>query len=160
MSAAQNQYSIGLDKTPANYVPLTPLSFLARSAAVYPDPAEASSARLQDWRMWLDNRLIDVVCPMAYTPDATVFATQIASVRERFVREAKSVFIVPVDFPDAAKLPDDADWLVLLDGDDHRAQHHSMPGTRTLLRWSSDDPGSCRPEGVARHGPHGHAQGL
>jgi fatty-acyl-CoA synthase len=37
MSAAQNQYSIGLDKTQANYVPLTPLSFLARSAAVYPD---------------------------------------------------------------------------------------------------------------------------
>src|SRR4051812_11709600 len=37
MSAAQNQYSIGLDKTPANYVPLTPLSSLARSAAVYPD---------------------------------------------------------------------------------------------------------------------------
>src|SRR5207244_11260958 len=37
MSAAQNQYCIGLDKTPANYVPLTPLSFLARSAAVYPD---------------------------------------------------------------------------------------------------------------------------
>ena len=37
MSAAQNQYSIGLDKTPANFVPLTPLSFLARSAAVYPD---------------------------------------------------------------------------------------------------------------------------
>jgi fatty-acyl-CoA synthase len=38
MSAAQqDQYNIGLDKTPANYVPLTPLSFLARSAAVYPD---------------------------------------------------------------------------------------------------------------------------
>src|SRR5258707_12202662 len=37
MSAAQNQYSIGLDKTPANYGALTPLSFLARSAAVYPD---------------------------------------------------------------------------------------------------------------------------
>src|SRR5215208_3051714 len=37
MSAAQNQYAIGLDKTPANYVPLTPLSFLARSASVYPD---------------------------------------------------------------------------------------------------------------------------
>src|SRR3954452_20318972 len=36
MNAAQNQYSIGLDKTPANYVALTPLSFLARSAAVYP----------------------------------------------------------------------------------------------------------------------------
>ena len=33
----QGQYSIGLDKTRANYVPLTPLSFLERSAAVYPD---------------------------------------------------------------------------------------------------------------------------
>lgn len=52
------------------------------SAAVYPDPVEASATRLQDWRMWLDNRLIDVVCPMAYTPDAAVFATQIASVRQ------------------------------------------------------------------------------
>jgi uncharacterized lipoprotein YddW (UPF0748 family) len=51
------------------------------SAAVYPDPAEANGVRLQDWRMWLDNRLIDVVCPMAYTPDATIFASQIASVR-------------------------------------------------------------------------------
>src|SRR6478736_6124697 len=37
MGGQQNQYDIGLDKTPANYVPLTPLSFLARSAAVYPD---------------------------------------------------------------------------------------------------------------------------
>src|ERR1700733_13262523 len=37
MSAPQTQYGIGLDKTPANYVALTPLSFLARSAAVYPD---------------------------------------------------------------------------------------------------------------------------
>lgn len=34
---SDNQYNIGLDKTPANYVPLSPLSFLARSAAVYPD---------------------------------------------------------------------------------------------------------------------------
>src|ERR1700686_4277738 len=37
MSGNQTQYDIGLGKTPANYVPLTPLSFLARSAAVYPD---------------------------------------------------------------------------------------------------------------------------
>jgi fatty-acyl-CoA synthase len=36
MSGKQSQYDIGLDKTPANYVPLTPLSFIARSAAVYP----------------------------------------------------------------------------------------------------------------------------
>src|SRR6516162_1009354 len=37
MSTKQNQYDIGLDKTPANYVPLTPLSFIARSAAVFPE---------------------------------------------------------------------------------------------------------------------------
>src|ERR1700751_309306 len=37
MNERENQYNIGLDKNPANYVPLTPLSFLARSAAVYPD---------------------------------------------------------------------------------------------------------------------------
>ena len=37
MSGTLNQYEIGLSKTSANYVPLTPLSFLVRSAAVYPD---------------------------------------------------------------------------------------------------------------------------
>src|ERR1700756_5379787 len=37
MSAKQSQYDIGLDKTGANYVPLTPLSFIARSAAVFPN---------------------------------------------------------------------------------------------------------------------------
>ena len=37
MSARQSQYDIGLDKTPANYVPLTPLSFIARSAAAFPN---------------------------------------------------------------------------------------------------------------------------
>ena len=41
MSAKPNQYDIGLDKTPANYVPLTPLSFIARSAAVYPNHTSA-----------------------------------------------------------------------------------------------------------------------
>jgi fatty-acyl-CoA synthase len=33
----QGVYSVGLDQTPANFVPLSPLSFLKRSAAVYPD---------------------------------------------------------------------------------------------------------------------------
>ena len=41
MGERQNQYNIGLDKTAANYVPLTPLSFIARSAAVYPDHVSA-----------------------------------------------------------------------------------------------------------------------
>src|SRR5258708_39077297 len=37
MSGKQSQYSRGLDKTPANFVALTPLRFLVRPAAVYPD---------------------------------------------------------------------------------------------------------------------------
>src|SRR5215467_8039627 len=37
MGSKQSQYDIGLDKNAANYVPLTPLSFLERSAAVYPN---------------------------------------------------------------------------------------------------------------------------
>src|SRR6201997_1259198 len=41
MSAKQSQYDIGLDKTAANFVPLTPLSFIARSAAVYPNHLSA-----------------------------------------------------------------------------------------------------------------------
>jgi fatty-acyl-CoA synthase len=36
MSIDQGHYSAGLDKNPANYVPLSPLSFLERSASVYP----------------------------------------------------------------------------------------------------------------------------
>lgn len=41
MSSDQGQYSTGLDKTAANYVPLSPLSFLARSASVYPNHTSA-----------------------------------------------------------------------------------------------------------------------
>ena len=37
MSTPQGHYSVGLDKTPANFVPLSPLSFLERSANVYPE---------------------------------------------------------------------------------------------------------------------------
>jgi hypothetical protein len=32
-----NPYEIGLDKNAANYVPLTPMGFLLRSASIYPD---------------------------------------------------------------------------------------------------------------------------
>src|SRR5450755_1867086 len=37
----QGHYSIGLDKTAANFVPLSPLSFLERTAAVYPNLTSA-----------------------------------------------------------------------------------------------------------------------
>src|SRR6202140_4960736 len=41
MGGTQNQYGVGLEKTPANFVALTPLSFLARTAEVYPDHTSA-----------------------------------------------------------------------------------------------------------------------
>jgi uncharacterized lipoprotein YddW (UPF0748 family) len=52
------------------------------SAAVFPDAAEASSRRFQDWRFWVENRWIDVLCPMAYTPELDVFTSQIASAHQ------------------------------------------------------------------------------
>ena len=52
------------------------------SVAVVPDPREAATHRLQDWRGWLDAGLVDVICPMAYTTDAGAFAAQIASARQ------------------------------------------------------------------------------
>jgi uncharacterized lipoprotein YddW (UPF0748 family) len=52
------------------------------SAAVWPDPDEASNRRLQDWRGWLQTGLLDVICPMAYTTDAAVFRAQIAGVKQ------------------------------------------------------------------------------
>jgi fatty-acyl-CoA synthase len=39
--SGKSQYDLGLDKNAANYVPLTPLSFLERSAAVYPNHVSA-----------------------------------------------------------------------------------------------------------------------
>jgi uncharacterized lipoprotein YddW (UPF0748 family) len=52
------------------------------SAAVFPDAADAATRRFQDWRFWVENRWLDVLCPMAYTPDAAVFASQIATAKE------------------------------------------------------------------------------
>jgi uncharacterized lipoprotein YddW (UPF0748 family) len=52
------------------------------SVAVVPDPSEAAANRLQDWRAWLNAGLVDVICPMAYTTDPGVFATQIARARQ------------------------------------------------------------------------------
>ena len=51
------------------------------SAAVYPDAARAASDRLQDWSGWVDRRLLDVVCPMAYATDAAAFTEQITATR-------------------------------------------------------------------------------
>jgi uncharacterized lipoprotein YddW (UPF0748 family) len=51
------------------------------SAAVLPDAQEAFDHRLQDWRGWIDQALLDVVCPMAYTSEPEIFQRQIAAAR-------------------------------------------------------------------------------
>ncbi len=51
------------------------------SAAVVPDAQQAFDHRLQDWRGWIDQSLLDVVCPMAYTADADIFQKQVAAAR-------------------------------------------------------------------------------
>jgi uncharacterized lipoprotein YddW (UPF0748 family) len=52
------------------------------SAAVWPEPNEAAARRFQDWRAWVNNGLLDVICPMAYTSDASTFRAQIAAVKQ------------------------------------------------------------------------------
>ncbi len=50
-----NPYELGLDKNPANFVPLTPIGFLLRSASVYPDGvAVVHGERRYSWREALD----------------------------------------------------------------------------------------------------------
>jgi uncharacterized lipoprotein YddW (UPF0748 family) len=51
------------------------------SAAVIPDAQVAFAGRLQDWRGWLDQSLLDVICPMAYTTEPDTFQKQIAAAR-------------------------------------------------------------------------------
>ena len=52
------------------------------SATVQPDPEQAANTRFQDWRGWIGRDLIDVVCPITSTADPSLFATEIASVRQ------------------------------------------------------------------------------
>lgn len=51
------------------------------TAAVSPDFGDAYGSKLQDWRTWIENGILDAVCPMAYTPDAQAFADLIAGAR-------------------------------------------------------------------------------
>jgi uncharacterized lipoprotein YddW (UPF0748 family) len=52
------------------------------SVAVMPNPTDAAAWYFQDWRGWIAGGLVDVVCPMAYTTDATAFASEIAAVQQ------------------------------------------------------------------------------
>ncbi|MBI4541008.1 MAG: family 10 glycosylhydrolase [Gemmatimonadetes bacterium] len=48
------------------------------SAAVFANAEDAYRSRFQDWREWLRQRILDVVVPMAYTPDSELFRRQVA----------------------------------------------------------------------------------
>ena len=50
------------------------------TAAVFPDAGDAANRRFQNWAGWLQNGLLDAICPMAYTTDPLTFRTQIANV--------------------------------------------------------------------------------
>jgi uncharacterized lipoprotein YddW (UPF0748 family) len=52
------------------------------SAAVWPDPKEASAHRFQDWQGWIQSGLLDIVCPMAYTNDPLLFREQVAAITQ------------------------------------------------------------------------------
>jgi fatty-acyl-CoA synthase len=55
MSTSANPYEAGLDKNAANYVPLTPIGFLVRSASVYPNRlAVVHGERRYGWREALE----------------------------------------------------------------------------------------------------------
>lgn len=47
------------------------------SAAVFANEEDAARTRFQNWRKWLRMGWLDVVCPMAYTPDTETFRKQL-----------------------------------------------------------------------------------
>lgn len=47
------------------------------SAAVFANVTDAYRSRFQDWRTWLDEGVLDVVVPMAYTPENDTFEAQV-----------------------------------------------------------------------------------
>jgi len=51
------------------------------TAAVTGDSQVAFEQKFQDWRVWMEEGLLDGLCPMAYTADAGVFKTQVAIAR-------------------------------------------------------------------------------
>ena len=50
------------------------------TAAVFPDANDAANRRFQNWGSWLEDGLLDAICPMAYTTDPAIFRTQITNV--------------------------------------------------------------------------------
>jgi fatty-acyl-CoA synthase len=72
---SSHPYEAGLGKNPANFVPLSPIGFLLRSAAVYPNrPAVIHGARRYTWREALERcrRLASALTMRGVRPGDTV----------------------------------------------------------------------------------------
>jgi uncharacterized lipoprotein YddW (UPF0748 family) len=52
------------------------------SVAAAPDQRDALTRKLQDWGAWVNDGLVDALCPMAYTQEPARFAEQIAGARQ------------------------------------------------------------------------------
>src|SRR3954469_10350254 len=71
----EHPYEIGLDKNPANYVPLSPIGFLRRSAQVYPNrTAVIHGKRRYTWKEALERcrRLASALAQRGVRPRDTV----------------------------------------------------------------------------------------
>jgi len=50
---------------------------VAVSCAVFPDADESCNLRMQDWRSWIQEDIVDFVVPMVYTPDTREFTDRV-----------------------------------------------------------------------------------
>lgn len=55
------------------------------SAAVFANDQDAFTRRFQDWKHWLRIGILDIACPMAYTPDTETFRQQVAAAKAHAV---------------------------------------------------------------------------
>ena len=91
-------YAEGLDRNPANHAPLTPLSFLLRTAAVYPERAAVVHGRIRrTYRELLERslRLASALERRGIQPGDTVAAMNHAEVAEdlTYVSTAGGAFL-------------------------------------------------------------------
>jgi uncharacterized lipoprotein YddW (UPF0748 family) len=62
------------------------------SAAVFPDPGTAYWRVSQDWRRWLEEGLVDIVCPMIYSGQPELVAKRAAAALEAAKPAGKLVY--------------------------------------------------------------------
>jgi len=82
---SKTAYEQGLDKNPANYVPLSPLSFIERTAMVY--PTRTSVVHGTHSYTWSETYARHTVAQQAHTLGPTVTEQMLASVQPGYVND-------------------------------------------------------------------------